>query len=544
MTGTATYSVGIYARLSHDSHNEKNRSIETQIEMAKKYVSEHSDLYLYNCYTDLGKTGTNFKRDGFEALMQDVRLQRVNCIVVKDLSRFARNYVEMGNYLEKIFPFLGVRFISINEHLDTFAPDYGQDTLGVNLKNLINELYSKDIGVKVKKSKQTKWELGSFTGGNAAYGYRTAWDGKIKYLMPEEETAEIVREIYQMFLSGQNFKQIAAWLYENKIHRPSDYRKFDSVYQRDAEVLHEWGGATIRGILTNPVYIGHLVQGATGGIDNRKKRLHDVSDEDYGVKENTHEAIVSNEVFFQAVERVGNQARYGNKDGFAKIVPLDPDIFKGLLFCGECGKPLSRVSNIKEFSSGDKIRLYAYRCLESRRIDQFACEKKYVTFHSLMEVIRQSLKKEIALSGLKAKRLTVKRLELLEKQREEFTRQREKLNRQIASGKILVSEEYIRYRNGHISQQDFLEMKNKNEETMRKNSIRLAELDHQQREQEQLTDEHVKFLRNLMKFNGKTVPDGKLLRSLIKRIDVYGDNRLEICFLYSKRELISPQEVK
>lgn len=161
------YSVGIYARLSVDSGERKNESIETQMEIAKAFVKSQSDMMIFDCYSDIGKTGTNFEREGFERMMRDVRMRKIDCIIVKDLSRFGRNHIETGNYIEKIFPFMGVRFIAVTDHFDSMNISGQNETLGVNLKNLVNEMYARDIALKVKSSRKAKWEQGSYTGGIA-----------------------------------------------------------------------------------------------------------------------------------------------------------------------------------------------------------------------------------------------------------------------------------------------------------------------------------------------------------------------------------------
>ena len=159
------FSVGIYARLSVDNHNRKNESIEIQIELIKSFMEQQSDMMLYDCYADIGKTGTNFKREGFERMMCDIRMKKINCVIVKDLSRFGRNHIETGNYIEKIFPFMNVRFIAINDNFDSFHLAGKSDIFGMNLKNLVNEMYARDIGIKIKSSKRVKREQGSYTGG-------------------------------------------------------------------------------------------------------------------------------------------------------------------------------------------------------------------------------------------------------------------------------------------------------------------------------------------------------------------------------------------
>lgn len=265
------YSVGIYARLSVDgekaggqraySQARKNESIETQIEIAKAFVRQQKDMVIFDCYTDIGKTGTNFHREGFERMMRDVRMRRIDCIIVKDLSRFGRNHIETGNYIERIFPFLGVRFIAVTDNFDSMNVSGQSEALGVNLKNLVNEMYARDIAVKVKASRKEKWSQGSYTGGVPPYGYRAAWIGDKKCLYIEETTSDIVKKIYDLFLSGKNMKEIVEWLYGKGIVRPALYHKTGRVYCQEGSELLQWSKATVKMILTNPVYMGYLVQG-------------------------------------------------------------------------------------------------------------------------------------------------------------------------------------------------------------------------------------------------------------------------------------------
>ena len=261
------YSVGIYARLSVDANERKNESIETQIEIAKTFISRQKDMVIFDCYTDIGKTGTNFEREGFERMMRDVRMRKIDCIIVKDLSRFGRNHIETGNYIEKIFPFMGVRFIAVTDNFDSMNVSGQNETLGVNLKNLVNEMYAKDIAVKVKSSRQAKWEQGSYTGGVAPYGYRAEWTNDKKCLFIEETTSDIVKKIFDLFLSGKNMKEIVIWLYEERIVRPMEYHKTGQIYCPSGGKLQQWSRGTVKMILTNPVYIGCLVQGRTCGKD-------------------------------------------------------------------------------------------------------------------------------------------------------------------------------------------------------------------------------------------------------------------------------------
>ena len=171
------YKAGIYARLSADIDEKKNESVEVQIEIARKFIEEwngqHTDkIEVSDCYIDLGKTGTNFNRDAFQRLMQDVRMGDINCVIVKDLSRFGRNYLEAGNYIEKIFPFLGVRFIAVADGFDTGADGNETKQMVSEIKNLVNDMYAKDFSVKAKASLAQRRKEGSYVGRPAPYGYK------------------------------------------------------------------------------------------------------------------------------------------------------------------------------------------------------------------------------------------------------------------------------------------------------------------------------------------------------------------------------------
>ena len=201
------YKAGIYARLSADidkkvcRQTSKNESVEVQIEIAKKFIEEwngkHTDkIEVVDCYIDLGKTGTNFNRGAFQRLMQDVRMGDINCVIVKDLSRFGRNYLEAGNYIEKIFPFLGVRFIAVADGFDTGAGGNETKQMVSEIKNLVNDMYAKDFSVKAKASLAQRRKEGSYVGGPAPYGYKAVWEGKVRRLIPDDNT-----EVYD--ISGE-----------------------------------------------------------------------------------------------------------------------------------------------------------------------------------------------------------------------------------------------------------------------------------------------------------------------------------------------------
>lgn len=540
------YFTGVYARLSNDSGERKNESIETQVEIAKDFIGRQDDMELYDIYTDLGKTGTNFEREGFERMMCDVRLRKIDCIVVKDLSRFGRNHIETGNYIEKIFPFMGVRFVAVTDNFDSMDISGQNEDRGVNmgaaLKNLVNELYARDIAVKVKASRKAKWEQGSYTGGIPPYGYRAEWTGDKKRLFIEETAACIVRKIFELFLSGKNMKEIVVWLYENKVVRPTVYQKTGQVYSRGETELEQWPRATVRMILTNPVYMGCLVQGRTCWKDYMMRGRHDIDSGDWSVKEHTHEAVISEEMFFEAARKFEKSSVYGNTDGFSKKVPVEEDIFADILYCGDCGSKMKRVSAVKEFSSKDRVRIYSYKCPVSDRIDSLKCEGKSITLYSLTDVVKETIRQEFILSGVRPKDLAEMNNRETEMLKEEWNTRLAMLGRKLENVTRLGSEQYLKYRMGETDEACFKREKEEND----KNAASICEERRAVTEKLRTIDSETArknhFLCTLMKGNGKGELTPEIVRTLVEKIEVYPKHRVKVTFAFERSELLAGRE--
>lgn len=529
------YSAGIYARLSVDADERKNESIETQIEIAKEFIRGQADMAVYSCYTDIGKTGTSFAREGFARMMQDVRMHKINCIVVKDLSRFGRNHVETGNYIEKIFPFLGVRFIAVTDNFDSMDVSGKDEALGVSLKNLVNEMYAKDIAMKVRSSRRAKWEQGSYTGGIPPYGYRAEWVGDKKCLFIEEDAAEVVRKIFHLFLSGKNMSEIARWLYGNRILRPAQYHKTGRVYCKEGEEPGQWTRAAVKMILTNPSYMGCLVQGQTCGESHRLRSRHDMDSGDWSVKEHTHEAIIPEESFFEAAGKFERNSVYCNKNGFSKKIPLDADIFADVLYCGVCGGTMKRISAVREFSSKDKARIYSYRCPKTVRADRLSCEVKSITLCSLTDIVKEAVRQEMALSATGLAKLTEISNQKAEVMKAECSRRLAALERKAQGITRLGSELYLKYRMGEMDEERFRRAKEENgkkADAIQKKRDAVAE---RLRAIDAETVRKIGILRDLAEGSGKMELKAEEVCILVNRIEIYPDHRVRIVFAFKRR---------
>lgn len=481
------YSVGIYARLSVDLDDRKSESIETQIEIAKAFIQKQKDMVLSDCYTDKGKTGTSFEREGFERMMQDIKKGRIDCIVVKDLSRFGRNHIEAGNYIEKIFPFMGVRFVAVTDCFDSGSISDGNEIFNIHLKNLVNEMYARDIARKVKSVKKEMAEQGSFTGGLTPYGYGAEWIGKQKHLIIQKPASDIVKKIYEMFLSKRSIKEIVTWLYEEKIASPGEYHRTGQIYCSSGETLKQWSGGTVKALLTNPVYTGCLG------------------------KEHTHEALVSQDMFRKVSEGFQKKSENRNAEEMKKTAPIDKDIFKGVLFCGECGGKMRRITAVKQSGRDMGKRTYSYYCPKSVRIDEEKCVSRYITLQTITAIVKEAICRELALAeGQNSSTKTENRRKKYRYQLSELEKRKEKL-------RLLGSEQYLRYRMGEISQESFQCLQKENEKKilqLQRNGEQLLKQLTEEAEGKELTAEMVKVL--------------------INRIEVYRDCRVKVIFNFKK----------
>lgn len=336
-----SYKTAVYVRLSREDERKiESESVEMQMEFLKDFVSKDVSLELVDEYVDRHFTGTKFDRPEFMRMIEDVKGGRINCVVVKDLSRLGRNYLEAGDYIEKIFPFFGVRFIAVTDNYDSLTSNPTEDGLVVPLKNLINEAYAKDISKKICTSFENQFKQGIFFATTAAYGYKKDPDDSHMVLV-DEGVRDVVVRIFSEYTGGKSLAQIARDLNMDEIPAPS-------VYWQQNDVIHKqkytnlWEGKQIRRILENPIYIGDVQIGKTRkcyykGITKTVKR-----DDGYYVEDH-HEAIIDRDTFEAAQRRLrARQGVYfatrGKNDG---IKNKKPDYLQGILYCGHCGNRMS-----------------------------------------------------------------------------------------------------------------------------------------------------------------------------------------------------------
>ena len=341
-TPAQRFPTAIYARLSveNSGKSEKVDIIANQIEICKSYLTERPYLDLVDTYVDNGRTGTVFDRPEFNRLMTDIRSGRIKCLVVRDLSRFGRDYIETGTFLERIFPQIGLRFISIKENFDSFDTGGNSESLLIPLQNMVNSLYSKDISRKVSTALKAQMESGEFKKRNLPYGYR--WDDEHSNMVFDEETAPIVRKIFQWKIEGLSLPAIADRL--DAIDAPNpEFQKYQvGVRTGNATAKKVWNKSTLTSILDNPHYVGDTVLGRTLNAIYKGVKNQHIDRENWIVFPDTHEAIISREDFQKVREmrEAAARARIEKMERSEEIRATLINLFDGKIVCAECGRKL------------------------------------------------------------------------------------------------------------------------------------------------------------------------------------------------------------
>lgn len=528
-----SFQTAIYARISRDKKEKPSDSIENQIALCESFIQKSEDFSLAGIYKDIAKTGTDFERPDFENLMDEVRMGKVNYIVVKDLSRFGRNYTELGNFIEKIFPFLGVRFVAVNDNLDTFHMDDPNKSLEVILKNIVNETYATDISKKVSSSHQMRIKQGGFICGAAPYGYvaRKDEDG-IRRLYPDENTAPIVKEIFDAYLKGLSTLGISKLLLEKRVYIATDYRKFGKVVSDGDEPIRIWQPTTILQVLKNRAYTGTLIQGRNQKHLYEGKSRERLSEEHWTVTENAHEAIISMDTFEKVQEKISEKSapikRSRNENATAK----DDTIFRGMVYCNLCQK---RMSVHRQLSG--KRTVFYFSC---NRFGEYKAEKcgTAITEVTLQNTVKAAFD-TILLNNKKSYKAYLdgyadKKREVEQQKEKELT----EIGRRISGLSRLQSEYYEKYVLGDWRKEDFerekehLHQKKKELEHLKEKQIAIFE-----EEKRKLEEKH-KYLKAL--FKGKTKKwDKEFVKAIIDKIFIGKDHTVEIQFNFEETPVIT-----
>ncbi len=369
-----------YVRLScEDGDRLESNSVMGQKNLIRDYLSRHPHLIERGMKVDDGFSGSDFERPAFREMMEEVRAGRIDCIVVKDLSRFGRNYLEAGEYIERIFPFLGVRFIAINDNYDSEHKSGEMDCLLIPFKNLINEAYCRDISMKIRSQLAVKRKRGDFVGSFAVYGYRKDSENKNR-LAVDAFAAEVVRDIFRQKLAGVSAGDIADGLNEEGVLPPMAYKKSQGLNYATpfrGGGSPSWNASAVLRILKNPVYTGTLVQGKSASPGWRARGRMEKPQGEWDIVEDAHEAIIDKETFAIVRKVLAGDTR--TSPGRSAV-----EIFSGMVFCGECGGPMVRKTVTA------KKRKYVYYVCGTHKIEK-TCFSHSLSHERLAEIVQKEL---------------------------------------------------------------------------------------------------------------------------------------------------------
>lgn len=448
------WSAGLYARISVETEEKREAdTIGTQIQLLRDFAGEQAGIAVYDVYCDDSISGTDFSRPEFSRLMNDVRDGKINCIIVKDLSRLGRNYLETGEYIEMVFPFFGVRFIAITDGFDTNERQAG---ISEQLKNLMNENYAKDIAKKIRSAHRTLAQQGKFTGGHAPYGY--ALNPKNRYqLVADPVTAPIVKEMFQMVEKGNTLHYVATTLNSRGVPSPGRYLYEQGFSRNEKFKTSRWYMPAVKKLLTDTVYLGWITGGKYKSkyLETGEKGSKMLPEEEWVVVKGTHEPLVIQAQFDKVQEHFTETKQACFAVSKYNCESSQKNLFRGRLRCGECGKRM----NLRFKSSGSGKRSGWYVCPLHDNYNSSYCPKKGVKKEELESHVLRLIQAQIKL--FVDAREMIRELNKKEGGKTKhriFRQQLRSVQEQISRHIDLKASLYEDFKEGALSREDYLRM--------------------------------------------------------------------------------------
>lgn len=511
------WKAAIYLRLSkEDGSVDESSSIKNQREIIKDFISKNSDIKIVSERIDDGVSGVSFDRPSFNAMIEDVRDRVIDCIIVKDLSRFGRDHIEAGNYIENIFPILGVRFISITDTVDTINAKGPSDNMIIPFKNLINQTYSRDISIKSRSALDVKRKQGQFVGPFTSYGYRKSEKDKNKIVI-DENVADNVREIFKMKLSGMSAEKIADYLNKMGELTPLDYKKvcganYTVNFRTNSQT--KWHAKTVLRILENPIYMGTLVQGKVGKVNYKVNIRKKKPKEEWVVVKNSHEAIIEQNMFETIQKALLLDTRTS---------PCNEKVYllSGLLVCENCKQALKR----KTIRSKVGTKYIYYSCTN--------CKGKNIKEEILLESLLKAIQSYIT-SWTSAEKLVsemnsatfckirvkkmLERLEQTNKELEKNERYKKALYEQEVDRKLSDAEYKEYYKSYSLKE---IELRH-----------RISKIKEEIKEIQESQDESSLKLKSFKKYKNIETLDRIIILEFVEKIEVSEDKCIHITFRF------------
>ncbi len=518
------YHAASYVRLSKEDGDvasaakAESNSISNQKNLIRDFLKDKDDIIVVSEYVDDGYSGSNFERPGFQMMLEDIRRGKVDCVVVKDLSRFGREYIDSGKYIERLFPALGVRFIAVNDHIDS-KEESGRDDIVVPFKNLMNDAYCRDISIKIRSHLEVKRKNGEYTGAFTPYGYKKDENDRNR-IVPDLYAAGVVKDIFRMKLNGMSQAAIAECLNGKGILSPMEYKHSLGIRIQDHFKTHEqagWSSVSVRRILENEVYVGTLVQGRHSTPNHKIKKIVDKPEEEWIRIEDSHEPIISKREFAIVQRLLGMDTRTS---------PNEEEVYvlSGLAVCADCGAPMIK----RNVPAGGKVYSY-YICSKNAATKE--CGTHRIPKEKLESIVFEVLKTHIA-NVLDAGRILeyIDTVPFQELEIKELERQREAKEQEIQRCRELRDMLYEDLKDGIISKEDYAELYEGYNNRRKKAEEAVRKLKHEiQTVMEARTDKY-EWLRYFKEYQNISELSRMAVVELVDRVKVFDKNHVEIDF--------------
>ncbi len=504
------YNAALYIRLSReDGDGAESNSVQNQRSLLKEFANGDAHIVSTTEFVDDGYTGTDFLRPSFQKMMDKINNGTINCVVVKDLSRLGRNYIELGRLTEIVFPQKQVRFISINDGIDTLRPQSDATSIIVPFKNLLNDEYSRDISSKIRTALDVRRKSGAFIGSFPSYGYKRDENDSGK-LVIDEEAAQVVRRIFDMYLSGMGKHTIARTLNAEGVLSPSAYKKkmYPAYRSPNKNGTSLWSFSSVDRILNNEIYVGDMVQGKTKMISHRIHTPQKKERDDWIVVQNTHEPIIARERFVAAKQSDDKSFR-ADKTGNAHVLA-------GLVRCGSCGRSLNRRSIKQSYGT------YNYYFCPTYRQSKTACTKHSVRVESVEQTVLSAIRNELN----RAADLSTLYETYKDRQIAPQNNSRTSLTKEIDRLKNLKRAVYEDWKGDVLTKEEYLDYVKVYSDRLDALSKRLQALPTQ-------PESINPWLLRLSSLKNPTELSRELVLALVERIEVFSDTHIRIHFTFA-----------
>lgn len=516
------WKAALYIRLSKDDGKKtESESVTSQREILKEYLKLHPDIEPYDFYVDDGYSGTNFDRPGFKRMMDDIHSGKADCVIVKDLSRFGRNHVDMGYYTDNVFVRRQIRFIAINNGVDTASKSMNAATqcISVGVTNVLNESVAATTSVNVRGTLNVRRTNGKFIGSFASYGYMKSPDDHHKLII-DEEAATVVRMIFEKFLSGMSIIGITKELNESGIPNPSTYKSMKGYnYKHPAGKINDsmWPESSVRRVLKNEMYVGDMIQGKNTTISYKIKQCVSVPKEEWFVVKGTHEPIIDRETFDKVQSLFNKNIR---KSPNKKEV----DLFSGLVRCADCRRAMSKKSN--KHSYGE---YHYYRCTTARKMQKGACTNHTIRIDKIEEAVLVFLQKMVEVATEYDEIIRRINSDSRRKNNSSVLKNAiENKKRETEKYQNAIRELYPDWKNGDISRQEYMDLKADLQEKIEKIEASISNLHEKLAEYEKGMGEENPFITSFKRFGNIEKLTRLIVTELIEEILVHEGGSITI----------------